>query len=321
MLPLVPRDLLDRFHVAGCDDSRFASNARLLQSIWREGRGFAPGVHAGDKDLPPRPLGSRLTGPVARMGHAFVTPDIARLVRREAAYRELGAMMDEERLWANLLSSQPATFNLFGRTKLDAPFAKRLLKKLFPELVAEVLEVRFEHSPGRWDPRFTGDGSAFDVAFVVGTRDKKRALIAIEVKYSETLAQPARPAKVRLDQLASQAGLYVEPDAPALRAEPLAQLFAEHLLAHTTVANALYDRALFVLIAPEGNRQVWGAEQAYRQHLVPEPTVAYESLTTETVIDAIEAAGEPALAAKLRERYTDFSPIHALIDDWQPYAE
>jgi hypothetical protein len=40
-------------------------------------------------------------------GGNFLTPEIAHTARREAAYREVGALIDAERLATNLLSSMP----------------------------------------------------------------------------------------------------------------------------------------------------------------------------------------------------------------------
>jgi hypothetical protein len=53
------------------------------------------------------------------------------------------------RLWENLLSSQGMTFNLFARASADRAYATRLFAELFPDLIAEVHSVAFEHSPGR----------------------------------------------------------------------------------------------------------------------------------------------------------------------------
>ena len=105
-LPIVPADILERFHVNEPYDTRFASGARLLQSIWRERRGLPVGKIKPEKGRR-RPLGSRLTPEVARTGVNFLTPEIAKLARRESVYREYGAFIEEERLWGNLLSSQP----------------------------------------------------------------------------------------------------------------------------------------------------------------------------------------------------------------------
>ena len=146
-LPIVPADILDRFHANEPFDTRFSSCARLLQSIWRDRRGFPVGVIA-PKDGPPRRCGSRLTPAVAQRGFNFLTRDIAKLVHREAAYREYGAMFEEERLWGNLLSSQPLVFNLFGQAKLDPAFGTRLFRALLPEFVAELQTIHFETLAG-----------------------------------------------------------------------------------------------------------------------------------------------------------------------------
>ena len=167
-LPIVPADILDRFHAKEPFDTRFSSCARLLQSIWRDRRGLPIG-EITPKDGPRRRSGSRLTPAVAQRGFNFLTRDIAKLVRREAAYREYGAMFDEERLWGNLLSSQPLVFNLFGQAKLDPAFGTRLFRALLPDFAAELQTIHFETSPGRGDERFTGDRTAFDLVAVVTT--------------------------------------------------------------------------------------------------------------------------------------------------------
>ena len=71
------------------------------------------------------------------------------MARRESVYREIGAMLDQERLWTNMLSSQPLCFNLCGGMKLDAAKATLCFPHLFPEYVATVEGIYFEHSPGR----------------------------------------------------------------------------------------------------------------------------------------------------------------------------
>src|SRR5436853_7896989 len=91
--PLVPAEILNRFHVNEPYDTRFASSARLLQSIWREQRGLPVGKIKPEKGRR-RPLGSRLTPEIARTGANFLTPEIAKLAWREAAYREYGAFID-----------------------------------------------------------------------------------------------------------------------------------------------------------------------------------------------------------------------------------
>lgn len=78
-------------------DSRFMAAARLLQALWREENDLPIGIHRNPKGKR-RKLGSRLDSESGRQGHNFLTPDIAKLAFRESVYREIGAMIDQERL-------------------------------------------------------------------------------------------------------------------------------------------------------------------------------------------------------------------------------
>src|SRR5271165_6394462 len=112
-LPLIPATVLKKHHVHEPLDTRFRSAARLLQALWREDRDLPIGSHVGE-DGKRRKLGSRITEAAGRAGCNFLTPEIAHIARRQVAYREIGAMIDEERLATNLLSSMPLTFNLMA---------------------------------------------------------------------------------------------------------------------------------------------------------------------------------------------------------------
>src|ERR1700730_2254276 len=61
-----------------------------------------------------RKLGSRISEAAGKAGGNFLTPEIAHTARPEAAYREIGALIDAERPATNLLSSMPLTFNLLA---------------------------------------------------------------------------------------------------------------------------------------------------------------------------------------------------------------
>ncbi|MFG1243890.1 hypothetical protein V5F31_16060 [Xanthobacter sp. V7C-4] len=322
LLPIVPRDILQRYHVNEFGDTRFASCARLLQSIWRESRGLAPGWHRG-RDGRQRILGSRLDLADARRGRNLLTPDIARLTRRATAYREIGAFIEEQRLWENLLSSQPLTFNLFARCQSARDRGLGLFAHLFPGFFGQVGELAFEHSPGRGDPTYLGDYTAFDLYVSGLAPDGSPAFIAIEMKYSEAMRQPGRSSKARYRELTRAYALHLDPEAPGLLSDPLAQLTAEHLLAaliRERLGPGAY--ALFVVIAPAGNRDAWNAVDRYRSMLTEQGDgVPFIALTLEAVISAIGETGDPDLAARLHERYTDFTPVHRLIDDWEPFTE
>ena len=125
-LPLIPADVLKKHRIHEPLDTRFRSAARLLQALWRKERDLPIGSYVS-KDGKRRKLGSRISEAAGRGGGNFLTPEIAHIARREVAYREIGALIDEERLATNLLSSMPHDVQSAGaldartRTRLQLP--------------------------------------------------------------------------------------------------------------------------------------------------------------------------------------------------------
>jgi hypothetical protein len=109
-----------------------------------------------------RKLGSRISESAGRTGGNFLTPEIAHTARREAAYRETGALIDAERLATNLLSSMPLTFNLLAPWGHTLERASGYLIELLPAFTGAARQLLFKHSPGRGNPKYTGDYTAFD---------------------------------------------------------------------------------------------------------------------------------------------------------------
>ncbi|GJD64581.1 hypothetical protein MPEAHAMD_4764 [Methylobacterium frigidaeris] len=161
-MPLIPEAARRRHRAFVPADHRFKAAARFLQALWREDRGLAIGTH--------------------------VNP------------REPGAAYDVDRLKTNLLSSQPLAFNLFGPLAGDSQLATRFVTEFLPGTLTEVTDVLFEHSPGRGDPRFTADRTAYDVVMRGRNATGARGLICIEIKYSEPGHEPAPPPAAHTDR-------------------------------------------------------------------------------------------------------------------------
>ena len=104
-------------HCGEPNDTRFRSAARLRQSLWREENGYACGryIHPDGRSCR---LGSMVSARVGQRGVNLIDTSLIPLVQREIAYREVGAVIQTDRLWNNLLTSQALTFNLFGPLKL-----------------------------------------------------------------------------------------------------------------------------------------------------------------------------------------------------------
>jgi hypothetical protein len=314
-LPLIPEHVLKQHKVLEPTDNRFRATARLLQALWREDRNLPIGTHIS-RDGSRRKLGSRISNEAGRAGANFLSREISYLARREVIYRELGALIDEDRLYTNLLSSMPLTFNLFGPLRLDLALATRVLHLLVPELRgAIVTAVWFEHSPGRGAPSLTHDGTAFD-AFLIYEHGNRRCFLAIETKYSETGWEPVADLRPRYDEISTTSGLFIDPNSPALRTAPLQQLWREHLLCHAMLARGDYDEGLFLVIAPRLNHLMQNVIGAYRCQL-NDPTTprgGFASMTLEALIEAIGSSGEEDYARALHRRYTDFLLVDGEIE-------
>ena len=315
-LPIVPQKVLKAHRVDETFDNRFRACARLLQALWRERSDLPIGTftnHQGAK----RRIGSLIAEAAAEEGRNFFNPEIAEVARLSVAYQERGAMIDRNRLFGNLLSSHPLVLNLFGPLCRNLQLAAQILRAMVPAIdVKAVIDVRFEHSPGRQDATLTGDKSAFDVAFVYERSDGKRGLVGVEVKYSET-GQEAAPAELSTcyDSLARSSGLFKEPGHAALRVNPLEQLFREHLLAQSAVIRGDYAEAYFVLIAPRPNHLVQNAARLYANFLAKpgKAQVPFVNVELEQVIEAYGWAGQEVHALDLFERYANWQAVDEVV--------
>ena len=313
-LPVIPSDLLMQYQVEDVGDTRFRACARLLQSMWREDQRLPVGSHKQTNEYD-RCLGSRLDRASGLSGRNFLTARIARLAKYETVYRELGAMIEEERLWHNLLSSQPLCFNLFGDMKLDLSMATRFWSSLFPDLMAKVDAIYFEYSPGRGNEAFIADQTAFDVLVAGQDRKGHRSFISIEVKYSESMNEPPATIRPRHEAVAAGSGLFKDPAHPSLRSAPIQQLWREHMLSQTMLENGLYDSGMFLVVYPAMNEDCALAVSAYCQHL-QEPGIgnpSFRVLTLEECVKSLRSIGESELADALFARYLDFKRIEQAI--------
>lgn len=123
-----------------------------------------------------------LTVEDGRRGLNFLTPSIFESAKRRVAQGT--GMVEEFRLYCNMLSSQPMCFNLLGPQITDLDLATTLWKAVLPSEIERVTRVEIEWSP---EPRFEylDDRTAFD-AFVEYERpDGTSAFIGIETKLTE----------------------------------------------------------------------------------------------------------------------------------------
>ncbi|KQP40260.1 hypothetical protein ASF49_20915 [Methylobacterium sp. Leaf104] len=307
-VPLIPERQRRQHHVFVSADHRFKAAARFLQALWREDRNLAIGRYPDNTTSRRRRLGSRISMSAGGDGANFLHPCIIPVVAQALHYREPGAVYDVDRLKTNLLSSQPLTFNLFGLLARDFDLATRFIADLLPGAMAEVTDLLFEHSPSRGDPRFTADGTAFDLAIRGRSATGERVFIGIEVKYSESAYEPAPRCNERYATLAPTTDLFIDAADPGLVSNPCQQLYRQHCLAASILDQGLADHAILAFIAPSHNHLAQTAATTYVRHLHSAATgrIPFIPLTLERTIAALATAGLPDHARALHRRYLDW---------------
>ena len=113
----------------------------------------------------------------------FLSEDIVNAVKQALTMHEQtkSGMIDKDRLFNNLLSSQPLAFNFFGWLKFHKDIAFALMKTIRPD-ITEIEDMVFEYAPAS-----THDKSAFDIGIIVKT-DSQRGFIGLECKYTDTFS-------------------------------------------------------------------------------------------------------------------------------------
>lgn len=286
----------------------FKRRARLQQAIWREARSLPKGTEP-TRPRPgeaPRPLGSRIEVEYARLTGANFISDQARSAAVARVERpEPHQLLMTDRLYADLLSSMPLCFNLFGPFWADPNLASDLIREWTRGEACAVRTVRFEWSPGRLLPgRFLENRTSFDVAFDVSFPDGAVGTIGVETKYHEHCKREDAPSTQRLQryrEVAARSGAFKPGATEALAGGPLQQIWLDHLLALSLLQDDASQRrwAKFVLVHPAENPSFARAAADYRTYLVDSST--FDVMTLEQLL---EVSGLPTqFANAFRERY------------------
>ena len=83
----------------------------------------------------------------------------------------------------------PLTFNLLAPWGHAFERASSYLIELLPAFTGAARQLLFEHSPGRGNPKFTANHTAFD-ALLRYSDPQGNGFVAFEIKYSESMREP-----------------------------------------------------------------------------------------------------------------------------------
>lgn len=313
-MKIPPIELQRKYKTDYKDKSIFASNARLLQSIWRE-----------EKNIPMmKTYGNFLSHEQAYIQELnFLTPKIREIVKKQIEDNLIRKGKDvkvikKDRLYENLLSSQPLAFNLFGELITpDYKLADKVLKKIFPDKIKKVTSIDFEISTCRGDLNYTGDHSAFDV-FVTYDGIKGNGFIGIEVKYAETLLDVPAKFKERYRQVAVQSGKFTVEGITELCKMPksLEQIWRDHLLSVSMVPpiNKDFDEGFFIFLYPKDNLECIKALTRYCNFLKSSSSdhSGIYQLTIEDFVAAIKTETSEEWIRDFEDRYLSFEKIEKI---------
>lgn len=288
--------------------TEFRQRLRLHQARWREAHGHPIGsqpIAPKDDGKPVRPVGTRLPLDYAReTGANFVTVGALQAARARTAMIEPHQSFDHQRLWADLLWSPTLAFNLFGELAADLVLADQAVHTWWPETPATVIDVRFAHSPGRFDPSYLNSLRAWDAAFVLDLGNLTHGIVGVDTNYHEwgkpEIPRPENLARYR--EVATRSRLF-KPDALdwVEGRSPFTVMWLEHLLLLSMLqhASGTWTWGRYVVVYPAGNSAMAELCAAYRELLVDRST--FSSLTIEELLDADALPADTTRA--LRERY------------------
>lgn len=281
-------------------------DARWRQAKWREAQGHPIGRHPHSGGPDAKLVGSRLDLPFAKASGAnFIGPGPLAAARARAATPEPHQMLAEDRLWADLFSSMPLCFNLFGDLASDPARAANAVRLWWPDAPHGTVTTRFEHSPGRRDRTFLGNRSAFDVAFEIAMADGSRGILGVETKYHEHAKPESAPkpaALARYVEVTERSRVFLDGWRERVLGTELQQLWQDHLLVLAMLQHPSRKWAWgrFVLVYPEKNPSFARAAAQYGALLKDAAT--FEARTIESLVGAAGALDEATVAA-FRGRY------------------
>jgi hypothetical protein len=162
------------------DDNDFINQCRSHQDWWRQYiLNEEKGKYLSGQDKQIKEVGNRINNG-KESGKNFLSDEIRAEVK-SALENTHGGIIEQNRLYNNLLSSQPLAFNFFGFFNANQQVALAFLQTIIPDIF-NIEEILFEFAP-----ESSGDNSAFDFGFIVRTASG-RGFIGFECKYTDTFS-------------------------------------------------------------------------------------------------------------------------------------
>lgn len=254
-----------------------------------------------------------------KTGKNFVNDFAFQYAKYRVEHKEKNETFGVDRLFNNLLSSQPMAFNLF------CPFIEMLEKgkmkevssifqAIFPDKgIKEVVEVGLEflHADIK---NYLNDKTAMDVIIRYIDNDGKRSFIAIETKYTDVLGANS-PSNTKLHkEWIKRLGVFREESEELLLNDekPISQIYRNFLLSECYGIMEGANKYYSVVLSPAHHPTTEEEVDSLKNELKPEYKNKISSISLEDFVEQTMKRcpqSELAVFYYFYNRYLDFSKI------------
>ena len=315
---------VDKYGPLPTDADSLTRRCRLLQSWYRvEVLGLS---ECGPFRVGGRLVGSSLVGGEAS-GKNFISEVALAYARQRVADKvdNRSLLIEEYRLFNNMLSSQPMCFNLFSDIRAavlaDEPAGTDVLAAVFRSSpIAKVRDVVVEMIPTPTD-EYIDDKTAFDAAVFYDDADDQPCLASIETKYTDKLGKNPANRPAMQFALAERIGLFTEEGLAhykKMRTVRKREQNGFDQIARNLLLTLAYKEkhglatAINYILTPEQDTETPERVRQLQAHLSPEYRSCIELLPLEEVIHRGLSCPNTPFAQVLQtfhKRYLDFTPL------------
>lgn len=294
-------------------DSEFVADCRLLQSIYRVESGLAIRPYHGRDGI--HYYGNYIDG--EKSGENFLADYIFEYAKERVRNRQKYETINSDRLFNNLLSSQPMAFNLFcplrKMLKESPEAATAAVKAALPMFSIErITEIDLEFIPSDYKT-LTGDKSAMDAIIRYVDPDGKDGFIAIETKYSENLGLNEASDTSRSLEIIKALKCFREDieERIAQKKTRLTQIYRNFLLSES-YGISINAHSYSIILAPERHPSTRKEVASITDELTEGYKEKIQAITLETFIDKLIDNSDGSyyeIFIRFKDRYLGFHKI------------
>lgn len=297
-------------------DSQFVADCRKLQSIYRVG-----------KNQKIRPYKGKYYGNYISNGENtgvnFIRYYIFEYAKKRVKEKKPYETINSDRLYNNLLSSQPMAFNLFYPLKKmleeDELKATKVIQLALPKIpIYKVTNINIEFIPEDYE-ELTGDLTAMDAIIEFDDKEGNSCFVAIETKYSENLGineASIKNNKKHPKEILKELQLFVSDIEEKIEKKKikLTQIYRNFILSER-YGNKYKKKSYSIILAPKNHPSTKREKESLLQYLKKEYKYKLDVVDLEYFVSKLIMNSEGdyhSIFEEFYDRYLDFSKLNSL---------